>query len=250
MNSHQISKKKIILLLPWPIFFLLKVIGRFLYFLGLKYQFVLDWGSYPNPEWFDHEFDLAFFTKWRKPHFFERGVYLQELLKKEMCVLDLCCGDGSVTALFIAPKVTRAIGVDFDPKAIQTARSKYGEIKNLEYQVADIRNLQFPSASFDAVTWDAAIEHFTEKEIREILSSIQRVLKPNGFLMGSTIAKQDFLQHHDHEFEFSTKVELESFLKKYFSSVYVWERSHDDRRNFYFRVASQNINFDTREKNF
>lgn len=245
-HEHKLSAKKKIFYLFWPFLLLLKSFGRALYLLGLKYEFLLDWGCFPNPEWFDHDYDLAFFPTWRKPHFFERGVYLQEVLKPSDTVLDLCCGDGSVTALFVSPKVKSVVGVDFDASAISAAKQKYGNFSNLSYRQMDIRTLDFPAQSFDLVTWDAAIEHFTQIEMDQIFSSIKKVLKPNGMLAGSTIAKQDHLQHHDHEHEFESTQELQQFLSRYFPHVYVWERAHDDRVNFYFRCATNNADLSVR----
>lgn len=240
------SAKKIIFILFWPIFLLGKIFGKFIYLSSLRYEFLKDWSSFPNPEWFDHEFDLAFFDQWKKPHFFERGVYLQELLQKNTKVLDLCCGDGSVSALFIAPKVKEIIAVDFDPSAINFANKKYSGISNISFKTMDIRNLQFNPKTFGLISWDAAIEHFTLEEMKTIFASIKNVLTNDGILAGSTVSKQEEVQHHDHEHEFLTTNELKTFLSPYFKHVFVWERKHDDRTNFYFRCSDHYQNLDVR----
>jgi ubiquinone/menaquinone biosynthesis C-methylase UbiE len=239
MHRAKPSLKKLVFRAAWPFFFALKKVGKSLYSLGLNYEFQKDWGSFPNPEQFNHEMSLAFFPSWRLPHFFERGVYVQELLKPDYQVLDLCCGDGSVTALFIAPKVAGVVGVDFDEKAVKMARSKYSRFSNVSFRQGDIRGLEFPAGQFDLVTWDGAIEHFTQEEMDKIFGSIRRVLKGGGTLAGSTVAKQEFVQHHDHEFEFETLAELKTFLGRYFRNTYVWERKHSDRLSFYFRCSDE-----------
>jgi len=246
MTSAQRSPKKILFLIGWPLFFVLTAIGNFLYQAGMKYRFQMDWGSLPTPEWFDHEYDLAFFPRLRKAHFFERGVYLQEMLKKSYRVLDLCCGDGSVTALFISPHVESVVGVDFDKSAIASAQRRYSGFSNTSFRQVDIRNLPFKPSEFDFVTWDTAIEHFTQQEMDNIFGSIRSLLKSDGVLAGSTVARQEHLQHHDHEYEFESTAELETFLKRYFKNVYVWERPHADRRNFYFRCTDADLNLKAR----
>lgn len=59
------------------------------------------------------------------------------------------------------------IAIDFDPDAISRAR-KYNSAPNIRYELADIRR-GIPDGPFDNVVWDAAIEHFTEAEIKFIL---------------------------------------------------------------------------------
>ena len=239
LQKPKSSWKKIFYRFCWPPFFISKKMGWLFYRAGLRYEFRKDWSSRPTPEWFDHEFDLAFFPEWRKPHFFERGVYLQEVLRPNDSVLDLCCGEGSVSALFIAPSAQRVVGVDFDETAIARARRKYSHFVNLEFQRADIRELSFAPASFDLVSWDAAIAHFTKPEMDRIFGSIRTVLKGAGILAGSTVAQMDHQQHFYHEYEFRTLTELSTFLLGYFPHVQVWERKHPGRTNFYFRCSGE-----------
>src|SRR6202453_1378792 len=100
--------KKLVFTTAWLLSWLFTQIGKLLYVFGKKIEYFRDWGSEPSPEWFNHEFDLLFFTKWRKPYFFERGIYASEIVRKKK-VLDLCCGDGSVAALFIAPLAEKVV---------------------------------------------------------------------------------------------------------------------------------------------
>ncbi len=69
-----------------------------------------------------------------------------------------------------------------------------------------------PAGAFDVVTWDAAIEHFTQAEMAAIMAGIQGALVPGGILHGSTVQKSDSWQHHEHEYEFETAAELHTFL--------------------------------------
>jgi cyclopropane fatty-acyl-phospholipid synthase-like methyltransferase len=65
------------------------------------------------------------------------------------------------------------LAVDFDPKAIAHAKKRY-RADNVVYELADIRT-QMPEGIFDNIVWDAAIEHFTEIEIADLMPKILRV---------------------------------------------------------------------------
>jgi len=204
--------------------------------LGMHLQFQRDWGVAPNPEWFNHDLDFALFATRRQPHFFERGVYASEIVGGKR-VLDVCCGDGSVAALFIAPQAKSVLGVDFDPNAIKHARKRWSEYENCRFELMDIRKLDVHAQAFDVILWDAAIEHFTQDEIDHIFGSLKRCMTSDGILHGSSIKKREQKSHHDHEYEFATLQELKAFLGKYFRHVEAWERTHPDRTSLYFRCS-------------
>jgi cyclopropane fatty-acyl-phospholipid synthase-like methyltransferase len=77
-------------------------------------------------------------------------------------------------------RVGSILSVDFDPKAINHAR-KHFRAENVTYELADIRT-QMPEGIFDNIVWDAAIEHFTETEIADLMSNIKKRLTPTGIL--------------------------------------------------------------------
>jgi SAM-dependent methyltransferase len=224
--------------LGWPFVYALKKLSRWTYLFSLRYEFNKDWRYPPNPEWFDHELDLAFFPTWKKPHFFEKGVYFQEILKPEMRVLELCCGDASTAALFMAPMAKEILAVDLDPTAIAAARTKYGKTSNLSLEVMDICELpQFPQ-KFDLIAWDGAIAPIPTEKLGSVFKGIRSNLAPGGILAGSTLAKRrGEPSHQGYDFKFEQLGELETLLKREFNSVKVWERKHQDRTSFYFRCA-------------
>jgi SAM-dependent methyltransferase len=206
------------------------------YTLGMLLQFAKDWRFPPNPEWYNHELDIALFEQRKAVHFFERGVYASEVTCGKR-VLDLCCGDGSVSALFVAPEATAVYAVDFDRKAIAHAQRTWRSTSNLKFAVMDIRDLAVPEGGFDVVLWDAAIEHFTQEEMKRIFGGIKRALAPNGILHGSTVKRAMHAQHHEHEYEFESLAEMEKFLSPSFKFVSSWERVHPERTAFYFRCS-------------
>jgi len=91
-------------------------------------------------------------------------------------LLDVGCGDGGFLYR-LSQQGWEVQGVDFDTKAIENAKSKFG----LRLQVGDLKGAQFPSATFDAITMNHVIEHVPDPiaEFREC----HRVLKAGGLLV-------------------------------------------------------------------
>jgi cyclopropane fatty-acyl-phospholipid synthase-like methyltransferase len=103
-----------------------------------------------------------------------------------------------------------------------------------------------PIGLFDNVIWDAAIEHFTEIEINEIMKNIKSRLKSNGILTGYTILEQSngekSLSHHEREFK--SKDDLKSFFEPHFKNIKVFETIYPSRHNLYFYASDGILPFD------
>jgi SAM-dependent methyltransferase len=84
-----------------------------------------------------------------------------------------------------------------------------------------------PERVFDNIVWDAAIEHFTEAEIADLMANIKKRLTPTGILSGFTIVERSdgkkMLPHH--EYEFKSKDDLARFFRPHFQNVKVLRRS-------------------------
>ena len=148
-------------------------------------------------------------------------------------VLDLCCGDGSLSRRFHAAQAAEVVAVDFDPQATAHAR-RVNRAATIRFEVADIRD-GLPAGPFDHVAWDAAIEHFTEEEIADVLEGIRSVLAGTGILTDYTIVERDEgLSLPQHEREFTGIEDLGTLLRRVFAHVWVFETDYPDRRNMYF----------------
>lgn len=187
-----------------------------------------------EPEHFDHAIDLHY--QWRHARngmWVERGVFSCFALKGGD-VLELACGDGFNARNFYSLRSRRVVACDFDPKAIELAKSQ-NSAHNVEYVLADIRT-SIPDGIYDNVIWDAAIEHFTVDEIRTVLETAKTRLSKDGILSGYTITRRDdgikHLSHH--EYEFTDKRDLENFLEPHFRNVLVLETTYPSRHNLYF----------------
>jgi 2-polyprenyl-6-hydroxyphenyl methylase/3-demethylubiquinone-9 3-methyltransferase len=102
-------------------------------------------------------------------------------LPRHARVLDLGCGNGSLTAALARPgwDVT---AIDSSPEAIALARAAYPGIRFIEADVT--APLALAPASFDAVVSVECIEHVTDP--RALLRNAQRALAPGGVLLLTT----------------------------------------------------------------
>jgi len=206
--------------------------------------YLAQWGLHPLPEFFDHKIGLHW--SWEAenaPHWLERGVFSLLAMAPGCKALELCCGDGFNAHYFYRARVGSMICVDFDPKAIAHAKRSFSA-PNITYQLADIRT-QMPTGTFDNIVWDAAIEHFTEAEIAELMGNIKSRLTMAGVLSGFTIVERldgkKSLSHH--EYEFKSKEDLARFFRPHFRNVRVFETKYADRHNLYFWASDAIVPF-------
>jgi SAM-dependent methyltransferase len=207
-------------------------------------QFLAEWGV-DNPEYFDHEIDM--YAHWRKSRNslpLERGVWSSFALQGGGSTLDLCCGDGFYTKMFYSLRSKHVVGVDFDKEAIFWARLNHAA-PNVAYLVGDIRH-DIPDGPFNNVIWDAAVEHFTELEIKALMSRIKAVMAPGAILSGYTVQEAGHgAKHlHQHEYEFHDKQDLARFFEPYFKNVQVYETVYPNRTNLYFYATDSVLPFD------
>jgi cyclopropane fatty-acyl-phospholipid synthase-like methyltransferase len=164
--------------------------------------------------------------------------------------LDLCCGDGFYARNFYSILANKIIACDFDKKAIKTV-NRLNSFKNIEYILCDIR-YNIPIGKFDNIIMDAALEHFTKDEMKNILENIKERLSDFGVFTGYTIVEKQSgkksLEHH--EYEFKSKEDLLKVLKPYFNNIIVFETIYPERHNLYFWASDGMIPFKAGWKNF
>jgi len=219
--------------------------SRRLTFYIHELQMKFEWGVPPQPEWFDHYCDQFYqFRKLQNPLWLERGIFGLLAIKEEADVLELCCGDGYNAFHFYSIRSKSIISVDFDNNAIFHAE-KYNKAKNVTYKLCDIRT-GMPEGLFENIILDAAIEHFTEEEIDDLMKNIKVRLKEGGILSGYTIVENisgvKALSHHEREFK--SKEDLKSFFEPHFKNVKVFETIYPSRHNLYFYASDSILPFD------
>jgi ubiquinone/menaquinone biosynthesis C-methylase UbiE len=106
-------------------------------------------------------------------------MFLQD--KKPGKLLDVGCGSG-VFLHRMYKLGWSATGLDFDAKAIENAKIKYGT--DLTVMHSDLHGAKFPNDSFDAVTMSHVIEHAPDPI--GLITECKRVLKPGGRLVITT----------------------------------------------------------------
>ena len=97
----------------------------------------------------------------------------------EDTVLDVACGGGIVVCAF-ARVVRHATGIDLTPAMIERARSLQREsgLRNVTFEVGDVRALPYPDASFTIVASRFAFHHIPEPA--GVLAEMKRVCAPGG----------------------------------------------------------------------
>jgi SAM-dependent methyltransferase len=191
-------------------------------------------------EWFDHRINLYRWSADQDDTFWlERGVYASELLTPGARVLDLCCGDGFYAYHFYAVRAESVDAVDRDAAAIERARRQYGHPR-LAYHVADVVADPFPSASYDVISWDAAVEHFADDARDAVLSKCADALGATGVLCGHTPLvdeSEKLVDNPFHAHDYSAASELVEQLELHFPHVATFVTEHPTRRNVYFRAS-------------
>jgi 2-polyprenyl-3-methyl-5-hydroxy-6-metoxy-1,4-benzoquinol methylase len=116
----------------------------------------------------------------------EQDMFLGWLdLSPGKSLLDVACGSGGPALRIAATIGCSVVGIDVHEQAIATANSlaaRRGLKELVEFRVADATvQLQFPDASFDAITCIDSINHLPNR--RSIIEEWARLLKPGGRLL-------------------------------------------------------------------
>jgi len=133
-------------------------------------------------------------------------------------LLDIGCGAGTyINSVKKENPLLELYGVDVSRRAIKMARVYYPEI---DFKVANINHLPYPTNYFDAVVLRHVLEHLGDP--KQDLSEVRRVLRPKGLLYSSTPIEGDPLilsaplkyaeKYHGHKRRFSRE-SLKSLMR-------------------------------------
>lgn len=100
-------------------------------------------------------------------------------------VLDLGCGPGIPTGALLAERFT-VLGVDASPVQVERARR---DVPNATFMQADMAEIGFPPASFDAVVALYSLTHVPREMHAELFERIARWVRPNGLFLASLGAR-------------------------------------------------------------
>ena len=110
-------------------------------------------------------------------------------LRGDEKILDVGCGDGRITAEIskLLPQ-SYVVGSDIFPEVIEFAKNKFDRqnYPNLEFQVGDVRSLEFEN-SFDVIVSCGAL-HYIHNHI-PVLTGFKEALKPSGKILLSFLGE-------------------------------------------------------------
>lgn len=140
-------------------------------------------------------------------------------IKNGMKVLEVGCGSGHFLEMIKQNFDVEAYGIDLDEGHIAYAKnSAKTNGLNINYQVANIKNLPFEDDSFDLIYSYTVVEHLP---FNDFIEEQKRVLKPDGKVVIMTVeAKQqtcsefEFLDEEIFK-HFDVKLEQPADLGKY-----------------------------------
>lgn len=140
---------------------------------------------------------------------------------KDKRVLDIGCFIAYGEKRF-SLETKETIAIDSDKEALAFAKKR--KIPNLILMEVDARDLPFEKESFDIVLAFQLIEHIPKKDVKNFLSEIKKILKPNGLLFITTPNRKFRLLpfqrpfNSEHYQEFTAK-KLYKELKSIFKEV-------------------------------
>lgn len=113
---------------------------------------------------------------------------LKQLPLKCKIILDIGCGTGEFSRL-LAKRANKVIAIDLSPNMIEIAKEKSKQYPNIDFQVADVLQWDFPSEEFDAIISIATVHHLA---VEELLSNLKTALK-----LGGKLIILDLLEHEN-----------------------------------------------------
>ena len=103
--------------------------------------------------------------------------------------LEIGCGTGAFARL-LARRCKRVVALDLSSEMIGVARSRSAQFDNLEFQLGDVMQWNFPQSHFDFVCSIATLHHLDQ---RDLLVKIRDSLKPGGVLVVLDLVESDSL---------------------------------------------------------
>ena len=107
---------------------------------------------------------------------------LAELLRPGLCVLDVGCGTGAITAGMARAVGTsgHVVGIDRDEVLLHLARTEHAALPNLRFEYGDATTLMFP-AQFDIVTAARTLQWIADAALA--ITRMKQAVKPGGILV-------------------------------------------------------------------
>jgi SAM-dependent methyltransferase len=115
---------------------------------------------------------------WNHNHHYH-DYLLRQLPARCSSALDIGCGTGAF-ARQLAGRAEHVLALDLSPRMIEIARERSASYPNIEYQVADILEWEFPRQHFDCIASIAAFHHLP---MAALLPRVRGALGEQGVLL-------------------------------------------------------------------
>ena len=116
------------------------------------------------------------------------GKTVADEIKPTDDVLECACGTGAIS-VFIAPVCKHLTATDFSEGMLRQTARKVRQYKNVEIRKADMTELDYPDASFDAVVAGNVIHLLQEPD--KALKELERVVKSGGKIIIPTYINRE-----------------------------------------------------------
>ncbi len=111
-----------------------------------------------------------------------------DLFPIEARLLDAGCGAGEPVARYFIERGDTVTGIDLSEQMLKLARQR---VPKATFHKMDLRTLEFPPESFDAMTAVYVVFHIPRVEHAALFAGCARVLKPGGVLL-LTLATREY----------------------------------------------------------
>jgi len=192
--------------------------------------------------WFDHTFDHLLAPGRNRST--ERGTLANRYIKPGDAVLDVACGDGSLSADYYSREASHVDAFDYDERAIRHARKKHAK-HNVIFFVADATVIELLPEKYDVIALFAVLEHLSEEEGTKLLRKLTGTLKPDGVLIGSTLLTNDDDSNLVHRNRFSSVQKVKKLVAPHFDQVDLWCSRGPNRIDCYFECRLPHRKHDT-----
>lgn len=106
------------------------------------------------------------------------GFLLKSVPSGAKRALEIGCGQGDFSRL-LAGRCNHVTALDLSPEMIRRATTRSREFPNIDFEIADVLEWDFPADGFDFVVSIATLHHLPTAEI---LAKMKAALKPGGGL--------------------------------------------------------------------
>src|SRR5215213_9234149 len=111
--------------------------------------------------------------KWNRNNHYHKFL-LENLPRNYQNILEIGCGIGTFSRL-LSPRARLVTAIDLSPKMIEIAKNLSESYPNIDFQIADVLETNFPDEHFDAIVSIAAFHHLP---LEQVLPKLKKALKP------------------------------------------------------------------------